>query len=79
MIRPDDEDLQIKTGGRTLGGWVQVHVMRGVELPIAPLRIERDFPEFAVDRPLKICRPGDPLLLVERTGAALYHPAREFL
>ena len=30
-IRPDDEELTIKTGGKTLGGWLSLRVMRGVE------------------------------------------------
>jgi hypothetical protein len=29
---PDREELTIKTGGRTLGGWQRVRVTRGVEL-----------------------------------------------
>jgi prophage tail gpP-like protein len=30
-IRPDDEELTIKTNGKTLGGWLNFRVMRGVE------------------------------------------------
>jgi prophage tail gpP-like protein len=31
-VRPDAEDLTVRTGGRTLGGWTSVSVTRGVEL-----------------------------------------------
>ncbi len=31
MIRPEDEELTIRTGGKTLGGWTEVRVTRGVE------------------------------------------------
>ncbi len=35
-VRPDEEELTIKVGGRSLGGWEEVHVVRGVErLPSA--------------------------------------------
>src|SRR6202162_4795465 len=35
-IKPDDEELLIKVNGQTLGGWQEVHVVRGVErLPSA--------------------------------------------
>ena len=29
--KPDDEELVIKTGGMTLGGWTGIRVSRGVE------------------------------------------------
>src|SRR5262249_12884068 len=36
MIRPDDDELFILVSGRKLGGWTEVHVVRGVErLPSA--------------------------------------------
>lgn len=30
-IRPDDEELTIKTGGKTLGGWLNFRVLRSIE------------------------------------------------
>jgi prophage tail gpP-like protein len=46
MIAPDAEELTIKTGGKTLGGWQEIHVVRGVErLPSAfYIRMTERFP-----------------------------------
>jgi prophage tail gpP-like protein len=40
MIRPDDEELTIKTGGKTLGGWTRLRVTRGVELLPSHFEVE---------------------------------------
>lgn len=39
-IRPDDEELTIKTGGQTLGGWTRLQVTRGVELLPSHFEVE---------------------------------------